>query len=69
MKVEPCISSSWNEYEMWYTYKETKYHIYVKNPHNKEYGVSKVMLDGEEIPDKVITLFNDGKNHEVEVIM
>lgn len=69
LSIQPCINSTWHEYEMWYTYIDTKYHIVVKNPNGKQSGVEQVFLDDTLIPDNIITMQNDRLNHEVIIIM
>ena len=35
LKIEPCISSKWEEYSIRYRYKTSLYNIKVKNPNGK----------------------------------
>ena len=44
------------------------YHITVKNPHKKEKGVSRMIVDGKEINSDVLPLSRK-KEVDVEVIM
>ena len=37
LRLEPCISKDWEEYEIRYKFKDTIYNIKVKNPLRKEY--------------------------------
>lgn len=67
--VEPCISSSWKEYEIHYKYKTTMYNIVVKNPDGKSCGVKLFLVNDEEIPDKKVFLIDDGKIYNIEIIM
>jgi hypothetical protein len=41
----------------------------VENPKGVERGVASVTLDGAELPDKVVPLADDGRTHEVRVVM
>ncbi|MFZ5969549.1 MAG: GH36-type glycosyl hydrolase domain-containing protein [Bacillota bacterium] len=67
--IDPCIPKDWSQYNITYTYKETKYYITIKNPKHVNKGVIEIQVDGEKIDEKLISLDNDGKDHYVEVIM
>lgn len=67
--IDPCIPKGWGGFEIRYRYKETHYHISVKNPDGVNTGVSKVIVDGKEVEEKVIKLVNDKMEHEVEVVL
>ena len=67
--LEPCISSSWKEYEIHYKYKTSMYNIIVKNPNSKNTGVSKFLVNDIEIPEKKIYLQDDCKIYNIEIII
>ncbi len=69
LKIEPCIDSSWKEYEIHYKYKTSMYNIKVKNKNSKNTGVEKFILNREEVKDKRVLLRDDGKIYNIEVIM
>lgn len=69
LKLMPCIPNDWKEYTIKYKYGSSIYHIRISNPHGKETGVSKFMLDGQEIEKKEITLNPNGGVYNVEVEM
>jgi cyclic beta-1,2-glucan synthetase len=69
LRIEPCIPSNWPLYEITYRYRSVTYHITVENPHQTERGVAQVTVDGKTQSDGVITLADDGRQHEVRVIM
>ena len=69
IKIDPCISSKWREYYLEYNYKKTVYKIRVKNQNSKMKGVSKVIVNGEEIKEKEIKMIDDGNIYEIDVIM
>ncbi|HHX17477.1 MAG TPA: hypothetical protein GX727_01300, partial [Clostridium sp.] len=50
-------------------YRGSNYVITVKNPDHVSKGVKKVIVDGKEIEGNTLPVFNDGKEHAVEVIM
>lgn len=69
LSVNPCISKDWKEYKINYKYKNTIYHINVKNPEGKNTGVTKVYCNGNENFEKKIRLIDDGEIYNIEVIM
>ena len=68
LSIEPCIPKEWKEYQIQYKWKDSIYNIKVKNPNNKNNGVTKVILDGNEVENK-IKLDGTHKIYYVEVIM
>lgn len=66
--IEPCIPKEWKEYQMHYKWKDSIYHITVKNPNGKNTGISKVILDGNEVENKV-KLDGTRRIYHIEVIM
>ena len=68
LSINPCISKEWKEYGIKYKYGESIYNITVKNPYGRNSGVSKVILNGEEIENK-IKLDRTGKVFNIEVEM
>ena len=65
IRIEPCIPSSWKEYNIKYKWKNAFYNIVVKNPKGKNTGVEKVTVNGE---DGEIALEDSGI-FNVEVLM
>ncbi len=68
LTIEPCIPKDWKEYQMQYKYKESIYNIKVKNENNKNYGVTKVLLDNKEVENK-IKLDGERRIYNIEVIL
>ncbi len=68
MTIDPCIPKDWKEYQIQYKWKDSIYHINVKNPNNKNRGVTKVLLDNNEIENK-IRLDGTRKIYHIEVIL
>lgn len=50
---EPCINKEWKEYQIQYKWKDSIYNIKVQNPDGKNSGVSKVLLNGVEVDNKI----------------
>ncbi len=60
LRLDPAISSDWEEFTMDKDFRGCHLHIVVKNPNGKESGVSKVtvngsLMDGNYIPVDVLT--------------
>ena len=69
LRVEPCIPSSWKEYNIKYKWKNAFYNIVVRNPSGKNTGVEKIFVNGNELENsKEIKLENNGI-FNVEVLM
>ncbi|HEX2927500.1 MAG TPA: glycosyl transferase, partial [Ruminiclostridium sp.] len=69
IRINPCIPSRWNKFSMKYRYNNTQYEISVENPEGINKGVKKVVIDGAENLNKMIELADDGRVHNVTVIM
>ena len=68
IRIEPCIPKEWKEYQMQYKWKESIYHIKIKNPEGKNTGVSKVILNEKEVENR-IKLDGSRNIYQIEVIM
>ena len=69
LSINPCIPKDWKEYQIHYKYGSSIYNIKVKNPKNKNTGVDKFILNGEEIEEKKICLQDNNGIYNIEVIM
>ena len=68
MTINPCIPKDWKEYQIQYKWKESIYHINVKNLDGKNSGVTKVLLNENEVENK-IKLDGSRRIYHVEVIL
>ena len=67
---EPCLPAEWEEFKVHYRYRETTYHITVRQTpaaNNEMIGEQSVTIDGVEQRDKTIPLVDDRQEHSVEV--
>ncbi|MDP4089299.1 MAG: glycosyl transferase [Bacillota bacterium] len=69
LQVDPCIPAAWDGFKLVRQFRGDTFEITVDNSAHVCKGVAKVIVEGREIADKIIPLFNDGKRHKVEVIM
>ena len=68
LRIDPCIPKDWKEYSMQYKWENSVYTIKVSNPNNKNTGVTKVLLNGIEVENK-IKLDNSNGIYHIEVLM
>lgn len=69
LQMEPCIPQTWPSFEMTYRHRTAKYHILVQNPKGVEMGVQSVTVDGSLVKEGHIALLDDGRQHEVVVVL
>ncbi len=64
LRFEPCLPADWEMFKVHYRYRETIYHITVRQtPSNS--GETSVTVDGVEQHDKAIPLIDDRQEHSV----
>jgi cyclic beta-1,2-glucan synthetase len=69
LTLEPCIPHHWPGFEITYRYRSATYVIKVENPGGVERGVNKLTLDGKELEGGTIDLLDDGRTHELRVVL
>ena len=67
--VDPCIPSSWAEYQIFWRVGNTRYEITVSNPDRRSRGVMAAELDGAAVDPASIPLIDDGRTHNVRVVL
>ena len=65
LKIVPCVPKEWESFKAHYRYKNTMYHIEVMQINMAEEII--VTVDGVKQKDLMITLINDGAEHNVQV--
>ena len=65
--IDPCIPADWNGFNVKRTFRNTVYHISVKNSRHVSGGVARMTLDGKEISGNKLPDLQDGREHTVEV--
>ena len=65
LKFFPCVPEEWESFKVHYRYRDTFYHIIVTQRNSTEEMI--VTLDGEVQADRMITLTDDGVEHNVQV--
>jgi cellobiose phosphorylase len=66
LQFTPCLPPQWQAFKIHYRYRETLYHITVRNAGGGK-SVNRVVLDGAEQPDKTVRLIDDRNKHDMEV--
>lgn len=69
LKIDPCIPQNWNGFEVKRTFRGDIFKIKVKNPDHVSKGVSEIRVDGTYINGNLIPVYQDGREHDVVVIM
>ena len=69
LRIDPCISKNWKEFEIIFKYKTSSYVIKVKNLNGKNTGISSFILNGQEIKEKKILLQDNCKINNIEISM
>jgi cyclic beta-1,2-glucan synthetase len=69
LKVDPCIPKIWPGFKITYWFGATCYAITVENPESVNRGVVQVLLDGKIMSDHLIPMVDDGRQHDVHIVM
>ncbi len=67
--IDPRIPPDWRGFEITYRFRTTTYRIAVENPKGLESGTTAVWLDGQAQAEPLIPLADDGRSHEVRVVI
>ncbi|HUL74435.1 MAG TPA: glycosyl hydrolase family 65 protein, partial [Vicinamibacterales bacterium] len=67
--IDPCIPSSWSEYEIVWQFQSSRYEIAVLNPEHVCRGVVTADCDGTPVESTAIPLVDDGGTHRVVVVL
>ncbi|HEU5180313.1 MAG TPA: glucoamylase family protein [Candidatus Polarisedimenticolia bacterium] len=70
LRIDPCIPRAWKGFEITYRHGRTIYRITVENPRGACRGVSRISLDGTQLPgESPVPLSDDGGEHQVRVVL
>jgi cyclic beta-1,2-glucan synthetase len=69
MSVSPCIPAVWSGYVLEWKLGGTRYRFTVSNPEHRCSGVGMATLDGEPIDAAAIPFQDDGRVHEVTIVL
>jgi len=66
LRFAPCLPSGWSSLRIHYRYRETVFHITIRNG-GSGLTVKRVVADGREQPERSVPLIDDRNDHNVEV--
>ena len=69
LRIDPCIPSTWKELKVSRKFRNSTYYIHITNPASSSKGLREIKLDGSVIQGNLLPIFNDNKEHNVEVIL
>ena len=69
LTIDPCIPSGWDGFKVTRRFRNAVYNIVIKNPTHISKGVKRLFVDGKEFIGNLVPVFEDGKEHFVEVEM
>jgi cellobiose phosphorylase len=69
LQFDPCVPVRWPGFEVTYRYRSATYHIRVDNSAGTGRGVRQVTLDGQRAAGGTVPLRDDGRAHEVRVVL
>ncbi len=69
LSFDPRIPREWEGFEVEYRHGKTLYRCHVENPQKVEHGVLEVWCDGNRMPNGMISLVDDGREHAVRIVL
>jgi cellobiose phosphorylase len=69
LRVEPCIPAGWAGYEVTFRCRSATYRIHAENPAWAGRGVRSAAVDGQPVPGGAVPLRDDGRVHDVRVVL
>jgi cellobiose phosphorylase len=67
--VDPCIPSGWDGFTVQRKFRDAHYNITITNPGHVSKGIKEIVVDDEKVDCNVLPVFEDGKTHNVTIIM
>jgi cyclic beta-1,2-glucan synthetase len=68
-EVAPCIPGAWPGFGITWRFGRASYEISVSNPGRRSRGIASAHLDGLAVDADAIPLVDDGRVHEVQLVM
>ncbi len=69
LKIDPCIPADWKELKVARRFRNKNFNIKIENDTNKQKGIKKLIVNGEEIKDNLIPFEKMNENNEVIAVM
>lgn len=67
LRIDPCIPKNWPGFKVTRAYRGASYEVTVNNPKGLSKGVTRMKVDGKEVPGNVLPLAPAGKTVKVEI--
>jgi len=67
--LDPCVPPGWSGYEITYRHRSATYHLVIDNSGGSGRGVRSVSIDGRVVPEGVVELADDGRQHKVQIAL
>jgi len=67
--MDPCIPAMWPECSIEWRHGRSLYRIAIENPERQQRGVQSATFDGAPVDAGAIPLLDDGKEHEVVIVV
>lgn len=69
LRIRPCFPAEWHRAEATRHFRGCDYHIVIMNPDGVENGTAEITVDCEQMTDDILPDFQDGKLHEVSILL
>jgi N,N'-diacetylchitobiose phosphorylase len=69
LRIEPCIPSDWREIKISRRFRNKDFSIIIKNENGKQKGITKLIINGEEIADNLIPIEKMKEMNEAVAVM
>jgi cyclic beta-1,2-glucan synthetase len=69
LRFAPCIPAEWNAVNLKYRFQDTLYHIELIQLPEGDLSKTKLIVDGVDEDSETISLINDNKTHEVQILI
>jgi cyclic beta-1,2-glucan synthetase len=67
LHLTPRLPKRWTTCKIHYRYYLTPYHITISRMQDRSPESDRIFLDGQELPDKTVSLVNDRRDHTIEM--
>lgn len=69
LKVNPCIPADWSQFTITRVFRGATYVIHISNPLHVCQGVISLRVDGIQQTGNAVSVFSDGRVHQVDVVL
>jgi len=69
LRLNPCIPRAWRSYRIVHRHGSATYTIDVESPPAGQRGRVRLTLDGTTLPDDLLPLVDDGRDHRVRAVL